>query len=220
MVKSLSDWQRLLLRVAPVLLVASAAGASDTLATGSISAGVGKPPVKYQCEHAQMDYKGTVLHLHGNVKIWQGDISVEADEADGRGENHEFKDSHWVFGGKVHVRSESQGDLRADHGTVEIKTGQLNSAVVTGAPALFEQTRATDGWLAKGHATSIDYEVAAATVTLTGDAVLNDDHNGVDLHGPTIAYNVRDMALEADGGPGVRARETITPGSGPGKKKP
>ena len=109
MVKSLSDWQRLLLRVAPVLLVASAAGASDTLTTGSISAGVGKPPVKYQCEHAQMDYKGTVLHLHGNVKIWQGDISVEADEADGRGENHEFKDSHWVLAAKSMCARKAKG---------------------------------------------------------------------------------------------------------------
>lgn len=205
---------------AAVVLVSSSAHASDLLATGTISAGAGKPPVRYQCEHAQMDYRGTVLHLHGNVKIWQGDISIEAEEADGRGENHEFKDSHWAFSGKVHVRSESQGDLRADHGTVEIKTGQLNSALVSGTPALFEQTRPTGGWLAKGHATSIDYEVTAATVTLSGDAALKDDQNGVDLHGPTIAYNVRDMALEADGAPGVRARETITPGSGPGKKKP
>jgi lipopolysaccharide transport protein LptA len=216
MAKSLSDGRRLLLGLAVGALFALPAAADE--ATGTIPAGLGKPPVKYQCDHAQMDYKANLLHLRGNVKIWQGEISVAADEADAKGEGHEFKDSHWVFSGKVHVRSESQGDLRADRATVEITTGQLGSALVSGSPALFEQTRPTAGWLAKGHASNIDYEVAAATVTLTGDAVLNDEHNGVDMHSPSITFNVRDMALEADGGPAGRARTTITPGSGPGKK--
>lgn len=218
MAKWRSDWQPVLLAWAAAALCAVPAAADESSTTGTIPTGTGKPPVKYQCDHALMDYKANLLHLRGNVKIWQGDITVAADDADARGEGHDFKDSHWVFGGKVHVRSESQGDLRADHATVEITTGQLASAIVTGSPALFEQIRPTAGWLAKGHASSIDYEVAAHTVTLSGDAALNDDHNGYDLHGATITYNVSDMAIEANGGPGGRARTIITPGSGPGKK--
>jgi lipopolysaccharide transport protein LptA len=217
MAKSLSDRQRLMLG-----WVAVAACAVPTLAgatnTGSIPTGPGRLPVKYECDYLDVDYKANVMHLHGNVRIWQGDISVASDEADARGTGQDFKDSHWVFGGKVHVRSESQGDLRADHAVVEITAGELASAVVTGSPALFEETHPTAGRLAKGQASSIDYEVAAATVTLTGDAVLNDDHNGEDLHSPSITYNVRTMNLEADGGPGGRARMTVTPGAGPGKK--
>jgi lipopolysaccharide transport protein LptA len=186
--------------------------------TGTIPTGTGKPPVKYECDRAEVDYKSNLMHLRGNVKIWQGDISVAADEADAKGASQDFKNSHWVFGGKVHVRSESQGDLRADHATLEIATGELASAIVTGSPALFEQTRPTAGRLAKGHASSIAYEVAAATVTLTGDAVLSDDRNGDDLHSPSIVYNVRDMAIKADGGPGGRAHMSITPSSAPEKK--
>jgi lipopolysaccharide transport protein LptA len=221
MAKSLSDRgharQRLLWALAAGAAYALPTVAAATI-TGTINAGTCKPPVKYECERAEMDYKANLMHLRGNVKIWQGDVSVAADEADAKGASQDFKNSHWVFGGKVHVRSESQGDLRADHATVEIATGELASAIVTGSPAMFEQTRPTAGRQAKGHATTIDYQVAAATITLTGDAVLSDDHIGDDMHGPTITYNVRDMSLKAEGGAGGRARMTITPSSAPGKK--
>jgi lipopolysaccharide transport protein LptA len=218
MAKSLNNPpQRLALGMALGAIFALPAAATATI-TGTIPTAAGKAPVKYECDQARMDYKGNLLHLRGNVKIWQGDISVAADEADAKGQSQDFKNSHWDFGGKVHVRSEREGDLRADHAAVEITGGELASAIVTGSPALFEQTRPTAGRLAKGHAGTIDYEVAAATVTLTGDAVLNDDHNGEDLHSPSITYNVRTMNTEADGGPVGRARMTITPGSGPGKK--
>ncbi|MGC1458782.1 MAG: LptA/OstA family protein [Steroidobacteraceae bacterium] len=217
MAKSLNDPVGLMIGLAAGALLALPASATAVI-TGTIPTPAGKPPVKYECDHADFDYVAHLMHLRGNVKIWQGDISVAAEEAEAKGTSQDFKDSHWVFGGKVHVRSESQGDLRADHAIVEITGGELTSAIVTGAPALFEQTRTTAGRLAKGHASSIDYAVGAATVTLTGDAVLNDDHNGEDLHSPSIKYNVRTMALEADGGPGGRARMTITPSSGPGKK--
>jgi len=214
MAKSPSDPRRPLL-VAAALIAMPPAGAAII---GTIPTGEGKPPVKYQCDHASMDYGGGLLHLRGNVRIWQGDISVAADQADATGNGHEFKTSHWVFGGKVHVRSESQGDLHADHATVEIAMGELRSAVVSGSPALFEQTRPMAGRMARGHAATIDYEVAAHTVTLSGDAVLSDDRSGEDLRGETMTYNVRDMVVEAEGGPGSRARMTVTPGSAPEKK--
>jgi lipopolysaccharide transport protein LptA len=216
MAKSLNDLRRILALAAVIL--AAPAGATASI-TGSIPGGPGRPPVKYECDHAEMDYKSNLMHLRGNVKISQADISVAADEADAKGTSQDFKNSHWVFGGKVHVRSESQGDLRADHATVEIAAGQLASAVVTGSPALFEETRPLAGRLAKGHAGSIDYEVGSGKVTLTGDAVLSDDHNGEDMHSPSITYNVRTMGVEADGGDGNdRAHYKFTPHSGPGKK--
>src|SRR5580658_6378481 len=116
MAKSLSDPRRLLLLMAAGALFAVPSGAAENI-TGTIPTGTGKPPVKYECDHADVDYKAHLMHLHGHVKIWQGDISVAADEADAKGESQDFKDSHWEFSGKVHVRSESQGDLRADHAT-------------------------------------------------------------------------------------------------------
>lgn len=219
MAKSLNDIRlRLMTGLAVAVLLAAPAGATAII-TGSIPGGPGKPPVKYECDHLETDFKANVMHLRGNVKIWQGDISVAADVADAKGATQDYKDSHWVFGGKVHLRSESQGDLRADHATVEIAAGELASALVTGSPALFEQTRPTAGRLAKGHAASIDYEVGAGKVTLSGEAMLSDDHNGEDMQSPSITYNVRTMSVEADGGDGNdRAHYKFTPHSGPGKK--
>src|ERR1700753_3904301 len=164
MARSPSDpgrtWRRLLPAWAATVACALPGLAAATI-TGTINAGPGRPPVKYECERAEMDYKSNLMHLRGTVRIWRGDIGVGAEEADAKGASQDFKNSHWVFGGKVHVRSESQGDLRADHASVEIATGQLASAVVTGSPAMFEQTRATAGRQAKGHASTIDYQVAA-----------------------------------------------------------
>jgi lipopolysaccharide transport protein LptA len=203
--------------LAAVAAVALLSGASNRI-SGTIPTGSGRMPIKYECDKLDVDYKTNQMHLRGNVKIVQGDISVAADEADARTTSQDYKTSHWLFTGTVHVRAESEGDLRADRATVEIANGELASAYVTGSPAQFQQTHSTAGRLAKGHAAAIDYQVAAATVTLTGDALLSDDQSGDDLHGPTITYNVRDMSVEADGAASGRAHMSITPGSAPRKK--
>lgn len=192
-------------------------GASARI-TGTIPAGPGRAPISYECDKLEVDYKANEMRLSGKVKIAQGDISVAADEADARKTGQDYKTSHWVFAGAVHVRAESQGDLRADRATVEIANGELASALVTGSPAQFAQTRATAGRLAKGHAATIDYQVAAATVTLAGDAVLTDNQSGNDLHSPTITYNIRAMSVQAQGTPGNRAHLSVMPGSAPREK--
>jgi lipopolysaccharide transport protein LptA len=104
-----------------------------------------------------------------------------------------------VFIGKVHVRSESQGDLQGDRATVEIVQGELASAVLTGSPAQFEQTRSKSDRLVKGHATTIDYEVAAGTVQLTGDAWLSDAQNDNEMRDTSITYNIRNRSLASGG---------------------
>jgi lipopolysaccharide transport protein LptA len=181
--------------------------------SGTINMGAGKPPVSLSAQKFEADYKTQVTHLRGDVKISQGDISVTADEAQGQATSKDSKSYHWVFTGKVHVRAESQGDLRADRGIVEIVNGALASALVTGSPATFEQTRSTSDRLIKGHAATIDYEVAAGAVKLTGDAFLSDQQNDNDMHSPTIIYNVRDRRIEGDvgGDAGGRVRMRITP---------
>ena len=119
-----------------------------------------------------MDYKTHLMHLSGNVKISQGDISIAADAAEAT--NMESRDSHWVFTGNVHMRAESQGDLRADHATVEI-TQPVSSPAPSSAvhPRSSSRPAPSGGSPARGHASTIDYNVAAGTVKLTGDALLN-----------------------------------------------
>ncbi len=187
--------------------------------SGSLTAGKDKPPINWEARSASVDYDTHLIHLRGDVKISQknpppqGEISIAADEAQATSTSADSKSSHWVFTGKVHVRAESQGDLHSDHATLEISNGELASAVVTGAPAQFEQTRSTNGRLVRGHATTINYDVAAATVKLTGDAWLTDDHNENDMKAPSITYNVRDRQIqgENDKSPSSHVHMTIVP---------
>jgi lipopolysaccharide transport protein LptA len=210
------------------VLAATAAIALLTGASGTLSTGQGRPPVNWDARTFSMDYNTHLIHLRGDVKISQknpapqGEISIEADEAQQISTSADAKNSHWVFTGKVHVRAESQGDLHSDHATLDISNGELASAMVTGAPAQFEQTRSSNGRLVRGHATTINYDVGAATVKLTGDAWLTDDHNENDMKAPSITYNVRDRQIqgESDKSSSSRVHMTIVPrasdpGSGP-----
>jgi lipopolysaccharide export system protein LptA len=205
------------------LALAAAAAAALALLTGAdgtIPAGVGKEPVKWAARSADMDYKTLVMHLHHDVKISQGEMSVAADDAEATITSKDSRNSHWVFTGNVHVRLESQGNLLADRATVEITNSALASADVSGSPAQFEQTRATSGRLVQGHAAAIHYDVAAAIVRLTGDAWLSDERNADEyMRSPTITYKMRERRIEDDSGgvAGRRNEMTITPKPEPGR---
>jgi len=200
-------------------LAAAAAIAMLTGASGTLQGGVGKDPVRWVARSWDLDYKTRVTHLHGEVKISQGEMSVAADEAEATATSADSRNSHWVFTGNVHVRAERQGELHADRATVEITDGALASANVTGSPAQFEQTRATSERLVKGHAAAISYDVAAATVQLNGEAWLSDERNNNEMRSPSITYNMRDRQIAGDVGPapGGRVKTTIVPKSVPGK---
>jgi len=189
----------------------------------TVSAGPGKEPVTCSACTVDLDRKTNVMHLSGDVKISQGDISVAADAAEAtlkadseNSHKSDSKNSHWVFTGNVHVRAEREGDLRADRATVEIINSALASAHATGSPAQFEQTHAKNGDLAKGHSDTADYDVMAGTVTLTGDAVLTLSEGQNLWRGPSITYNVReqDIQLTSDAPAGKRPHMTLTPKSG------
>jgi lipopolysaccharide transport protein LptA len=181
----------------------------------TVSAGPGKEPVICSARTVDLDYKTNVMHMSGDVKISQGDISVAADAAQATIMT-DSKNSHWMFTGNVHVRAESEGDLRADRATVEIINSALASAHATGSPAQFEQTHAKNGDLAKGHAVAADYDVGAGTVTLTGDAVLTLSDGQNILTGPSITYNVREKNIQAtsDAKSTGRSHLKITPKPG------
>jgi lipopolysaccharide transport protein LptA len=208
--------RRGLLGLAAAAAIAMLCGAGGgRVVSCTVSAGPGKEPVTCSASTGDLDRKTNVMHLSGAVKISQGDISVAADAAEVtlKGDS---KNSHWVFTGNVHVRAESQGDLRADRATVEIINSALASAHATGSPAEFEQTHAKNGDLAKGHASTADYDVGAGTVTLTGDAVLTLSDGQNILKGPSITYNVREQNIQitSDAKSGERSHMSLTPKSG------
>jgi lipopolysaccharide transport protein LptA len=205
-------------------LLGLAATASLAVLTGAdgnrnpscfVGSATGKEPVTCSARVVDLDYKTNLMHMTGDVKISQGEISVSADAAQASFAK-DSKNSHWVFTGNVHVRAESEGDLRADHATVEIINSALASAHVNGSPAQFEQTHAKNGDLAKGHSSTADYDVGAGTVTLSGDAVLTLSDGQDVWRGPSIVYNVREKHIQitADSKAGERPHMTLTPKSG------
>jgi lipopolysaccharide export system protein LptA len=208
--------RRGLLGLAAAAAICVLTGASGgRMPSCTVSAGPGKEPVTCSASKVDLDYKTNVMHMSGDVKISQADISVAADAAQATIVK-DSKNSHWVFTGNVHVRAEREGDLRADRATVEIINSALASAHATGSPARFEQTHAKNGDLAKGHSNTADYDVVAGTVTLTGDAVLTLSDGQNVLKGPSITYNVREQKIQvtSDAKTAGRSHLTMAPKSG------
>jgi lipopolysaccharide transport protein LptA len=202
--------RRITLGAAAVAAIALLTGATST---GTIGEGADK--ITWSARDWKMNYKTNVMHLSGDVKIVRGvrdDLSVVADEAEATGTSKDFKNSHWVFTGKVHVRTESQGDLRADRTTLEIVNGALASAHATGSPAQFEQTQSKNGSVAQGHANIADYDVVAGTVKLTGAPWLSYANGQNIVNAASITYNVREQEVQGKGDSGgERAHMTVTP---------
>ncbi|MGH8218410.1 MAG: lipopolysaccharide transport periplasmic protein LptA [Steroidobacteraceae bacterium] len=141
--------------------------------------------------------------------ITQGDLRVTADRAEATGVDSD--NSRWTFTNNVHISSTQLGVLTSDSATVDFRDNRLESALVTGHPAEFEQTSSKTGALARGHADSIRYTVATDTVRLTGNATLQ--YPGTDTSAAVVVYDIRDQKLQfaAGAGGGARVHIVTTP---------
>jgi len=146
------------------------------------------------------------------VRIWQGNMSITADEGHATknisGQN--FDNSVWVFGGHVKITME-QGQLTSDNAQITFADKGISKAVADGKPAEFEEPIAKTGKIAHGHADHIDYDVATNEVRFSKGAYLS---NGDDeMRGELLRYNVLTQtvsAVEAEQG-AQRVHIIITP---------
>jgi lipopolysaccharide transport protein LptA len=118
----------------------------------------------------------------------------------------DFEDSTWSFTGAVRINVDG-GALRSDDATVKFGANRVSSARIRGAPAEFEQAGA-GGEMARGRATTIEYDVAAGTVKLIGDAWLSDGRN--EIRGQQLTYDVRGQRVQSGTRPGQSDRVQIT----------
>jgi lipopolysaccharide transport protein LptA len=142
------------------------------------------------------------------VKIAQGPLQVEAEEARATGLN--FENSKWDLEGQVRITL-PDGKLAADHATVSFRDNAVVQAEVRGSPATFEQRLEQSRQLARGHARTIAYDVRAGTVSLAGDAWLTDGES--EIRGDTLIYDIGRQRVAANPGatqPGG-VRITINP---------
>ncbi len=169
-------------------------------------------PINLEAASSDFDYKNNTL-LFRRVKITQGELQVEADEARATGLN--FENSEWNLLGQVRILV-PEGRLTSSQASVLFRDNEIVRAVISGKPAKFQQRLKDGGQLAQGEADGIEYDVRAGTVRLSGGAWLSDGNN--EIRGDTLIYNIgaqRVVANPEEKDPGG-VRITITPGKPPG----
>jgi lipopolysaccharide transport protein LptA len=133
-----------------------------------------------------------------DIRLTREDVSVRADKAVGSDVN--FNDGPSTFSGNV-VITNARGNLRADNATVTFRDGRIATATIEGAkggaPATFEQKLDDPDILAKGHANIMEYDVAAETVRLHGDAWATDGRD-MEVRAQTLVYDIRQQKVTAN----------------------
>jgi lipopolysaccharide export system protein LptA len=171
-------------------------------------------PIQLDAGPSTFDYKNSRLVFH-SVKISQGALSVEADEATATG--LDFKDCQWVFTGNVRIAF-PDGSMQSDEARISFAANLIASAEVTGTPARFEQKREKS--VARGRAARIVYQPGTGTLRLVDEAFLSD--GGYDISANTIVYNIREQRVVAnpDEQGNDRIRLTINPKKPDPKQNP
>jgi lipopolysaccharide transport protein LptA len=126
-----------------------------------------------------------------DVVITQGDMRIEAAEADVKG-GLDFENGEWTISGNVRIKAEG-GSLSSDKAKVAFRNNLISRATITGTPARFEQLR-KDGTTSRGRASTIDYEPGNGTVSLRENAWLSDGCN--EITGPQIVYNIKSQSVQ------------------------
>jgi lipopolysaccharide transport protein LptA len=180
----------------PACVVAAAlCCATPVLAAGLIP----KPTqeaIDVTAQFEEVDAKNKTILLR-KVHIAQGNMTLTADQgqAKGTGVESAFDNSVWVFKGAVKVTIEG-GSLNSDEAQVTFINKVLSKAVVTGAPATFQQKIPKSEKTATGHADSIEYDVNKGLVHLIRDGYLNNGQ--VEVHGESLKYDIARQVSTAE----------------------
>jgi len=164
-------------------------------------------PIQLTASSLNFDSQKGVVE-YGTVTITQGQIRITADRAVTTGVD--FKDSKWQFSGTVRI-SMPESALASDTAEVRFAAGVVASAVVTGTPATFTQTREDEQ--SQGRANRIDYDLKRGTVQFIGDAWLKDARTEVTSE--TLVYSTLTQRVISDEPVVI----TIQPGA-PATEKP
>lgn len=164
----------------------------------------GAGAVTLDAASSDVDYRSNMV-VFRDIVITQGAVRVAAQQA--RATGLDFENSTWSFTGAVRITVEG-GALRSDEAIVNFAANRVATAKIRGNPAEFEQPRAGSQEVARGRASAIDYDVAAGSVTLLGDAWLTDGRN--EIRGQQLTYDVRGQRVQSGSRPGQSDRVQIT----------
>lgn len=99
-------------------------------------------------------------------------------------------------------------DIKADRAEISTRGGEISRVVLTGSPAVMRQEM-DDGSPMNARANRIDYDMATDTVTLTGNAHIEQPRGN--MSGQRIVYNMQTERVEAGGEGSGRVQMRIQP---------
>ncbi|HET9693486.1 MAG TPA: lipopolysaccharide transport periplasmic protein LptA, partial [Steroidobacteraceae bacterium] len=170
---------------------AQPAATAPATATG-LPPGNSEMPITLEAASSDFDYKNNALAFR-RIRITQGVLEVTAQQASATG--LEFENSEWQLQGDVRITVPG-GNLTSNEARVQFRNNAIVRASIKGAPAEFEQRLRENTQIARGRAASIEYDVQASTVHLTGDAWLSDGQN--EIRGNTLVYDIGRERVQAN----------------------
>lgn len=175
---------------------------------------LGSEAINLSADVVNSDPRNDVHVMSGNVRVTQGQMSMEAEQATATALRSDH--SRWTFERSVQIRT-AQADLKSNTASAVFAAGQIAEATVKGTPASFEQRSATADKNVRGRANVIEYDVTKGTVKLTQDVWFS--YGGNEFRGDTVIYNINDERVVVNpggnnSGSGGRVNITIRPGSG------
>jgi len=133
-------------------------------------------PMDIDANHAQFEQDkqvpgNTVIYLKGNVRMEQGSLKAQADDAT-------------VYRGDNRSKKNEAGDSK------------INRVLMQGKPAHLEQMQDNDGGLMTAQAYTIDYQVANDTVEFTGNVFIVQADRG-EFRGERMVYNTKTGEMQS-----------------------
>jgi lipopolysaccharide export system protein LptA len=196
------------LSLCPLALCATTLGAELVTQGGNLSADI-----------YESNLRNDIHVLRGNVRISQGEMSIEAEQATASA--LQSPNSRWNFERSVHIQTDD-ADLKSNSATAAFSNGELAQARAQGTPALFEQRRTATDKQVKGRAGVIEYDTDTGIVKLSGQVWFS--YGGNEFRGDIVVYNIREERVTVNPSGEQRGRVNITirprPKAGGGSQPP
>jgi lipopolysaccharide transport protein LptA len=159
-------------------------------------------PISLDADATDYDGKSSMLMFRG-LRLSQGDLGIQADE--GRASKLDFEDSVWHFAGNVIIDVEN-GHIESDVADLTFTGHQLETAIITGAPATFEMQRPDTDEITYAEAGRLDYDFSTGVVAFSEQATITEGGNQISSN--YLVYNIKEQRINAqsggDGEPKVR----------------
>lgn len=130
-------------------------------------------------------------------------IHIDADN-----QQIDIKNNTITFSGNVLIEQDNFKIMAERVVISHIQNKEEQRVTAYGEPVKFKQTM-TNNKIVSGHAAQLVYDIKSHTVTLTGDAELNQQDNTI--RSQVIAYNINQQQILAKGNGSTRVRTTIIP---------